>query len=287
MRSKLTFKQLVASAVVACSVAVIGAEEQDAPRFRSDDPAQVDDDRALDASGAARDRLGSYADFVLNTFMPVGDTRPLPAMNVNTLGEVPDSSWFTNRLGARPMSLNDIVRGPDRVDRLDVQRWIVVAGKNTGRQAGFRAVNAADPDGPVYQIEFDPVGNPEMATGAEIIGTAMYHAIGFNVVETYLIDLDPATMTISPSATIEIAGERTALHAARSRTGARDALHASRTAATAHRRAASRKGATWARSGTTALAPTIRTTSIRTSIAASCAATGSSPPGSITTTRAQ
>ena len=38
-------------------------------------------------------------------------------MNVNSLDEVPDSTWFTNRIGRRDMSMAEIVRGPDRVDR--------------------------------------------------------------------------------------------------------------------------------------------------------------------------
>ena len=207
MRSELTRGLWATVAAVACSVVMIDAGGQaQSPIFRADDPVRVDDDRSVNASGATRDTLGGYADFFLNTFLSPGDARPVPAVNTNTLGEVPDSSWFTNRLGSRPMSLDEIVRGPDLVDRLRVAEWTIVAGKDTGRQAGFRAVNAADPAGPVYQIEFDPAGNPEMATGAEIIGTAIYHAIGFNVVDTYLVDLDPARLTISPEATIETAG---------------------------------------------------------------------------------
>jgi hypothetical protein len=61
----------------------------------------------------------------------------LPAQNVNTLGEVPDSSWFTNRIGAADMPLAAIVRGPDRYARLDAEQWIIVEGKDTGLQAGF------------------------------------------------------------------------------------------------------------------------------------------------------
>lgn len=207
MRSNLTIKQWFVGVTFACAAASVSAQQPAGPRFRADDPVAVDDDRALDARGARRDALGAYADFVLNTFFKPGDKRPLPAMNVNSLGEVPDSSWFTNRIGTGSMSLEDIVRGPDREGGLEVKRWIVVQGKNTGRQAGFRAVDADNPGGPMYQIEFDPIGNPEMATGAEIIGTAIYHALGYNVVDTYLIDLDPGALTIAPSATIEVAGQ--------------------------------------------------------------------------------
>ena len=206
MRSKLARRQFAAVvAAAACTFTIVAAENQH-ERFRRDDPVRVDRDDAFDASGVQRDTLGNITDFVLNTFMRPGDRTARPAMNVNTMNEVPDSSWFTNRIGAQPMTLEDIVRGPDRVQRLEISDWIIVAGKNTGRQAGFRAVSASNPDGGLYQIEFDPVGNPEMATGAEIIGTAIYHAIGYNVVDVYLVDVDPARLTIAPTATVDVNG---------------------------------------------------------------------------------
>jgi hypothetical protein len=205
MRSR-TFGQLAAACAAAVCTVTLQAQDRGVTRFYADDPIAVDRDTAFDASAATRDPLGGYADFVLNMFQRVGDKRPIPAVNVNTLGEVPDSSWFTNRLGTRPMSLDEIVRGPDLVDRLAVSRWVIVSGKSSGRQAGFRAVSADDPTGPLYQIEFDPPGNPEMATGAEIIGTAIYHALGYNVVDVYLVELDAARLTIAPTATIDVNG---------------------------------------------------------------------------------
>ena len=211
MRSNVSVR-LTAAAIAAavCTATLVRAQNQPGRRFAADDPVRVDRDTVFDASATRRDDLGSYADFVLNTIMRPGDRSPIPAMNVNTLDEVPDSSWFTNRIGSRPVSLDEIVRGPDRVDRLEVRNWVIVSGKGTGRQAGFRAVSASDPTGQVYQIEFDPVGNPEMATGAEIIGTAVYHALGYNVVDVYLVDVDPAQLTIAPSATIERDGTKRA-----------------------------------------------------------------------------
>ena len=67
-----------------------------------------------------------------------------------------------------------------------------------------------DPSGHLYQIEFDPPSNPEMATGAEIIGTAFYHAFGYHTVEVYLAELDPANIEIAPDARIldPLIGER-------------------------------------------------------------------------------
>jgi hypothetical protein len=34
------------------------------------------------------------------------------AKNVNAFDEVPDSSWFTNRIGVHAMSVDDILYGP-------------------------------------------------------------------------------------------------------------------------------------------------------------------------------
>jgi hypothetical protein len=50
-------------------------------------------------------------------------------------------------------------------------------------------------------VKFDPPGNPEMASGAEVIGAAFYHAIGYNVVQGYIVDVDPARIIIAPNAT--------------------------------------------------------------------------------------
>ena len=207
MRSNVTFRLLVISCLATMgTVAVPSAQQPARPVFLADDPMAADADAARDASSARPAALGRYADFVLNTLMSPADRRPIRALNVNTLDEVPDSSWFTNRIGTRTMSLEEIVRGPDRLEGVDQAEWVIVEGKDSGRQGGFRAVRAGDPQGELFQIEFDPRSNPEMATAAEVIGTAIYHAIGYNVVETYLIDLDPARVSIAPSATIANGG---------------------------------------------------------------------------------
>src|SRR5205814_8334803 len=38
---------------------------------------------------------------------------PRRAQNLNTIDEVPDSSWFTNRAGTRALTTEDIFNGPD------------------------------------------------------------------------------------------------------------------------------------------------------------------------------
>ena len=48
-------------------------------------------------------------------------------LNVNTLDEIPDPSWFANRLGRRDMSIEEVVRGPNLVDDPAPGPWIVIA----------------------------------------------------------------------------------------------------------------------------------------------------------------
>jgi hypothetical protein len=156
--------------------------------FYADDPLWVDDDAALDASKAGKIEDANSYDFVVNSFGTPGERQDVRALNVNTIGEVPDSSWFTNRIGKAGMSVADIRRGPDRYEAISLDSWTVSGGKGAGVQPGFRMT---DPEGHTYQIEFDPPSNPELATGAEIIGTAFYHAFGYHTVEVYLAELDP------------------------------------------------------------------------------------------------
>ncbi len=169
------------------------------PRFFPDDPIWQDDDRAFDASKVVSIEDTNGYDFVLNTFAQPGERRDTGAQNVNSVDEVPDSSWFTNRIGRRAMTAADVARGPDRIERLAIDGWVVSGGKSTGVQPGFRMT---DPAGQLYQIEVDPPSNPELASAAEIIGTAFYHAIGYHVVEVYIGELDRASLVISDRATI-------------------------------------------------------------------------------------
>ena len=167
------------------------------PRFYPDDPIWTDDDRAFDASGALPTATGDIYDFVEHTFLPPGERVDTPAVNVNTLDEVPDSSWFTNRIGKGGLTREAIVRGPDRLTRPNIEDWAVSGPKGEGRQPGYRV---RDAEGRTWQIEFDPPSNPEMASAAEVIGTAFYHALGYNVVEVYVADLDPARITVAANA---------------------------------------------------------------------------------------
>ena len=169
------------------------------PRFYPDDPLDIDRDTIMDASGVKPLDLSEGYDLLENSFGAPGNHDKIHAINVNTLDEVPDSSWFTNRIGRRPMSVAEIVKGPDTIDRFEVTDWMLTRDKGpAGFQPGFRAFDARDTrrTPQLYQLELDTEPYPELATGAEMIGTLLYHAIGYNVVDTYIVNVDPKRVKI-------------------------------------------------------------------------------------------
>ena len=132
----------------------------------------------------ARYKLNDQYDFVQHSFGKRGDRTKAPAVNVNTLGEVPDSSWFTNRHGMNRMSLSELTTGPNTVEGPSTEQpWFVIEAKTEGVTPGFRIRDAR---GDVYVMKFDPLENPEMATAAEVISTKFFYAFGYNVPENYI-----------------------------------------------------------------------------------------------------
>jgi hypothetical protein len=202
----MRFRRVIAGALVA-TLGVIADPRGAGPRFYPDDPIAVDHDQLIEVTRAHKVDLDDYYDFLKNTFAAPGDHRKVHAVNVNTLDEVPDSSWFTNRIGVREMSTSELVRGPNRDVRFGTE-WTVVRGKNRGFSPGLRAIDRSDRTKTVYQLEVDPPAHPEMQTGAEVVGTAFYHAFGYNTVEMYLAEVDPAALQIAPKAWIKDANGR-------------------------------------------------------------------------------
>ena len=116
-----------------------------APRFYPDDPLAVDNDRVIDVTdGAARSISTTTTTSSRTRSGRRAIGRTCGPSNVNTLDEVPDSSWFTNRIGTREMSIAELARGPDRDVRFGTA-WTIVRGKNRGFHPGFRAIDRSDP----------------------------------------------------------------------------------------------------------------------------------------------
>ena len=177
-----------------------------APRFYPDDPlATVVDSQ--DASRVSEREINLIYDTLENSLGHPGDQTPnVPAQNGNTVGEVPDSNWFTNRLGARPLTVNELLKGPDTTTGPAPGAWTVTAAKNDGVTPGFTIRDSA---GQIWFIKFDPPGYRAMATGTEIVVTKLFWALGYFVPEVHLASLRPDALEIGESARITPPSGRT------------------------------------------------------------------------------
>ncbi len=175
------------------------------PHFHPDDPILADPDRMPVPVPEYR-VTSQYYDFIENTFFKVGLDKNPGALNVNTLGEVPNSSWFTNRHGMERMPPADLVRGAKSGEGPDVESsWTIVEAKGEGITPGFTVV---DSRGDTYFVKTDPVDHPHLATSAEAICTPLFHAIGYNVPENYLVDVQVSNLRIGDEATMKAKGDR-------------------------------------------------------------------------------
>jgi hypothetical protein len=123
------------------------------------------------------------------------------AQNVNSLDEVPDSSWFTNRSRAHGSGVTDpplvacdasLLLAPDNSPD---GSWIVDHGKTSGATSGFR-VNI--PGKGKYLFEADGLAQPELPTAASIVGAAIYHAAGFNTPCEQIVYFKPSLLKLTP-----------------------------------------------------------------------------------------
>ncbi|HBY63287.1 MAG TPA: hypothetical protein DEH78_25985 [Solibacterales bacterium] len=172
-----------------------------AVRFYPDDPIARMPPPVNVPTAKAR-QLSDYYDFFTNTFTGAGErshsSRPIRAENANTVGEVPDSLWYTNRHAARRMSVAELVRGPGDADPPAMeQKWKVVAAKTEGVTPGF---TIEDGQGRRYVIKGDPMTNPEMASAAEAISTRFFFAMGYHVPENYIVAFTRSQLAIDPKA---------------------------------------------------------------------------------------
>ncbi len=175
-----------------------------AQRFLPDDPIARDPDD-LPVPKPVPVELSTAYDVIENTFLRPSGGRPPRAANINTLGEVPDSSWFVNRMGVRDMSIDELVRGANTAEGPDTSRPLtVLGGKSQGITPGF---TIRDARGDVYFMKFDPPAYANLSSSAAIISARFFHAFGYKVPEDYIAYLRPADLRIGPDAMVTVDGK--------------------------------------------------------------------------------
>ncbi len=189
---------LLVLSVVALGV-LSGSASTQSPRFYPDDPIAREPE-SQDASKAAPYDQSQMYELVYNLFVTAGyKPSGLRAKNINTVDEVPDSSWFTNRIGTRAITTDELVRGANVGDPPDPSKWVLIREKTAGAHPGFTAMDAK---GHTWFLEFDPPQFTEGATAAVAVATRIFWALGYNQVESFLTSFDPKHTTIDPKATV-------------------------------------------------------------------------------------
>jgi hypothetical protein len=116
------------------------------------------------------------------------------ARNVNAVDEVPDSSWFENRIGARPL-------GPDELRHRRVAPprapFMVVGMKVGGMSLGVRV---RDANGVAYLLKFDRPKDPDSETAADIVLQRLLWAVGYLTPEDTIVSFRGKDLRLDPRA---------------------------------------------------------------------------------------
>jgi hypothetical protein len=202
---------LLAAALVVI-LAVTPAAAQDAadavpaePRFLPDDPIALDPDR-LDMPAPEEQEPSDVGDYISNTFFSPADYDG-PARNANTVQEVPASSWYTPRHYQNRLSIEALQRGPDTrgADGPAPGPWTVVSTKEEGKSVGMQIEDAR---GDRYLLKFDPPGNMELTTGAEVVSTKLFYALGYHVPENFAVAFQPERLEVGEEVSLSRDGLR-------------------------------------------------------------------------------
>lgn len=173
--------------------AALGQQENAARqgrKFFSDDPLWREPAPRPVQDVAKRD-IDHLYDFLDNSYLTprreakLGKQAPRSAQDVNTIGEVPDGPWYTNRHAFRRMSIAELQRGPGNSTPPDPdQPWRITAAKSNGITPGFVIEDAR---GNRFVLKFDPPQYPEMCSAADVIGSKIFYALGYHTPENYIV----------------------------------------------------------------------------------------------------
>ena len=149
-------------------------------RFPLASPMWVDDDRRVFAGRPAEIDTPAQWDRIDHTiFRQLSELwlyeREHEAINVNSMDEVPSSSWFTNRIGLSPMSPERLAQGACISASAPPRPWTVTRAKTSGTSPGLFIEDAAG-QSYLFKVDFDL---PERGTAADSIATRLFWAVGY------------------------------------------------------------------------------------------------------------
>lgn len=187
------------AALSALGVAILGALSLLAAggaKFYRDDPIRVAPE-TQDASRVAPWEIDLFYDLTLNQFTRPGLPPGSRAGNINTIDEVPDSSWFTNRILAGPLTTLEVTRGAATGNGPASGKLMVIRAKSEGAAPGF---TVRDSSGVTWFLAFDAPSNPQAASAAAVIASRIFWALGYHQAEYYISVLRREDLVVDENA---------------------------------------------------------------------------------------
>jgi hypothetical protein len=202
-------RRMAGGAIAIAALTALGLLQGCAPRvtpFVVQAPVWRDPDRRPFVGDLEPAFTPKHWDAIENTLItPVTDLLTVrteaEAVNVNSLDEVPDSSWFENRIGLRPFSPEDAARGPCDGAPIDTAGpWTLKSSKPDGADPGFVITT---PDGRRYLVKLDDQLQPSRTSTADVVASRIYHAAGFNVPCNSVVTFRREILRVAPGARSE------------------------------------------------------------------------------------
>jgi hypothetical protein len=137
-------------------------------------------------------------------FRPLSDVLSVrtsaESINVNSVDEIPDSAWFTNRIAT--VTPDELRRGSCKSEQLldpanaaDAS-WVIDKGKLDGSTPGFRVVV---PGKGKYMFKVESIDDqPERQSAAAVIGAAAYWAAGYYSACEQIVYVRPSVFRLTP-----------------------------------------------------------------------------------------
>ncbi len=139
--------------------------------------------------------------YYLRTVRAMNLTRHMRAQGVNSLDEVPDSTWFTNRIGIRTVSPDEIRRGPGPDSPELHLPWTIKSAKSGGTAIGFVVEDAR---GVKFLLKFDLPEFPETETASDAITARLLWAAGYYVPSDHVVYFRRSDLKIGPDAKMSV-----------------------------------------------------------------------------------
>src|SRR5882724_1395807 len=197
-------KQHILIIAILGSLAQAATAENPGKKFYSDDPIWREPAPRPVRQVAVR-KVDDIYDFIENSFVTPGregkDAKrgPQRALDVNTLGELPDSAWYTNRQTPRRMSIAELERGPGNTTPPSPnESWQIVSAKSDGVTPGFVIEDSRKNR---YVLKLDPPRFPELCSAPDVIGSKFFYALGYNTPENYVVHFRRENLAISDGVT--------------------------------------------------------------------------------------